>query len=100
MRYFKAAIWVATTGLLLSASFADDSVSVQDGGSRLNPATWECTAGHMVRKRNLTIDSGAQSYMFAMSGCMDPAMARRTRPAKARSGCPRPRAATSTRGAF
>jgi hypothetical protein len=100
MRYVRVAIWLVTTGLLLSASSADDSVSVQDGGPKMNRATWECTPGHMIRKRNLTIDSGAQSYMFAMSGCMDPSHGDQHPSSEGTFGMPTPSRANWYAGGF
>ena len=71
LRATLAAIILAGTGAMMG--FAEPcSVTVTDGGLHSNPATWECTPGHKVEKRNITLDSGARRYAFGSSGCCDP----------------------------
>ena len=60
-------------GMALTATGSSaEGVAVLDGGPKLNAATWECTAGHQIQKRQLTIDSGAVRYSFSICGCTDP----------------------------
>jgi len=47
-------------------------VSAADTGPQTNAATWECTAGHKIEKRRITLDSGTSRYTFLASGCVDP----------------------------
>lgn len=47
-------------------------VGVADTGSAITPATWECTAGHPIAKRTISLQSGAPNYGFLLSGCQDP----------------------------
>lgn len=47
-------------------------VTVSDTGPQKNAASWECTSGHQVEKRRITLDSGAVHYTFLASGCVDP----------------------------
>lgn len=46
-------------------------VQVHDGGSRINPATWECTPGHQILKRTVSLDGGTVRYAFQFQGCQD-----------------------------
>ena len=70
--------WELSTGVLLAAIglvFAAEGpqeVKVFDGGAKTNAATWECTAGHEIEKRRISLDSGARRYTFLISGCQDP----------------------------
>ena len=61
-------------GLLGGAFSAEaaDAVKVVDGGAQTSAATWECTAGHKIEKRRVTLDSGVVRYTFLISGCQDP----------------------------
>ena len=69
---------LALCGIILAlalpvAALAQESVSVFDGGARMVASTFECgTAGHQVKKQQITIDSGKVRYAFAYSGCTDP----------------------------
>lgn len=75
MRPYLTAV---ATGLLLGlaclAGAQDDAptVAVSDTGPQTNAATWECTPGHKIEKRRITLDSGALRYTFLASGCIDP----------------------------
>lgn len=48
-------------------------VTVHDMGVRTNPATWECEAGHEIRRQQIKLDSGAREYTIQLQGCFDPA---------------------------
>jgi len=47
-------------------------VDVSDTGAAITPATWECTAGHPIAKRTISLQSGAANYAFLIAGCQDP----------------------------
>ncbi len=100
----RTVLWGVILAVAAAPSFAADdpggAVSVYDGGAKTNPATWECTAGHTIRKHNLTIDSGAQSYMFAMSGCMDPSHGDQHPSSEGTFGMPTPTRANWYAGGF
>ena len=55
-----------------SAQEPASEVAVQDTGPLFNSATWECTPGHKIEKRRITLDSGGSRYTFLLSGCTDP----------------------------
>lgn len=61
---------VAAAGATFAAETAQ-AVKVTDAGPQINSATWECTAGHQIEKRRISLDSGARRYTFLVSGCQD-----------------------------
>ena len=48
------------------------TVSVTDSGLKTSPATYECTAGHSVKRQTVTLDSAKKRYAFVYAGCYDP----------------------------
>ncbi|MGQ9731405.1 MAG: hypothetical protein ACUVX8_09035 [Candidatus Zipacnadales bacterium] len=47
------------------------TVQAKDSGPETNTATWECTSGHTIEKRHITLDNGLQRYTFQFQGCQD-----------------------------
>lgn len=77
MRLPSVGIAVAASVLVcaLGLARADDAqprVSVHDPPPKVNAATWECTAGHEIRRQQITLDSGARTYTIQLQGCYDP----------------------------
>jgi hypothetical protein len=85
----RVLVCVGLLGVALSAKAAD-AVKVFDGGAKTNPATWECTAGHEIRKQTITLDSGALRYAFLISGCQDPSHEGKHPCAEGNFGMPEP----------
>lgn len=50
----------------------EPTVSVRYGGVRTRTASWECTPGHTVETRDISLESSTIRYAFAYSGCTDP----------------------------
>jgi len=67
----SASLVLAAAGSAFGAEPAEE-VRVFDGGPQTNAATWECTSGHPIEKRRISLDSGARRYTFLISGCQDP----------------------------
>ena len=68
---------VALACMLMGASgpgFAADAelrVSASAPAPRVNRATWECTAGHEIRRQDITLGSGERTYAIRLQGCWD-----------------------------
>jgi hypothetical protein len=98
------AVAVALAGAVwCSALRAEDRaarVSVVDGGVKTNAATWECTSGHKVEKRSITLDSGKRRYTFLASGCTDPSHGEKRPCSEGNFGMPEPISANWYWGGF
>jgi hypothetical protein len=77
-----------------------EGVKVIDGGAQMNAATWECTAGHQIRKQRITLDSGLVRYTFLASGCQDPSHEGKHPCAEGNFGMPDPTAGNWYWGGF
>jgi len=75
-------------------------VSVHDGGSHVGPASFECTPGHKVETRLVTLDSGMTKYTFRYCGCQDSSHGDRRPAAEGNFGMPAPTAANWYWGGF
>jgi len=75
-------------------------VSVADTGSANTPATWECTAGHPIAKRTISLQCGALNYGFLISGCQDPSHNGKHPCAEGNFGMPSPTSANWYWGGF
>ena len=75
-------------------------VSVQDGGSQVALATFECTRGHKVETRLISLDSGAVKYTFRYCGCVDPSHGDERPAAEGNFGMPEPTSANWYWGGF
>ena len=82
------------------AAEAPGEVSVADTGSAISPATWECTPGHPVAKRTITLQSGEKTYAFGISGCQDPSHEGKHPCAEGNFGMPAPSSANWYWGGF
>lgn len=69
---------------------AVEPVRVHDEGFQTNSATWECTPGHIIQKRRITLDSGVRRYTFLISGCQDPSHEGKHPCAEGNFGMPEP----------
>jgi hypothetical protein len=65
-----ASIALALVGFVWRTGFAAE-VQVRDTGPEINTATWECTSGHQIEKRRITLDNGRIRYTFQFQGCQD-----------------------------
>ena len=98
--------WLALVGLVGATAARwggaqpPATVRVTDSGPQPNPATWECTAGHSVEKRKITLDSGGRRYTFQISGCQDPSHAGEHPCAEGNFGMPEPTPANWYWGGF
>ena len=75
-------------------------MSVHDGGSQINPVTFECTSGHKAETRLVTLDSGAVKYTFRYCGCTDPSHGDQRPAAEGNFGMPGPTTANWYWGGF
>lgn len=65
-------------------------VSVRDSGFRTHPAQWECTPGHTVQTRDISLESSTIRYAFAYSGCTDASHGDRRPSSEGNFGMPAP----------
>lgn len=86
-------------GLHVAAAQAG-TVSVRDSGVRQSPASWECTPGHPVEKRDFALDNGAICYSFAYSGCVHPSHGEKRPSSEGNFGMPTPTRANFYAGGF
>lgn len=90
----RALCLVVTIGLLGStvpgAAEPAPAVAVHDRGVKHQPATHECTPGHKIEKRHVTLDSGAMRYALQYSGCVDPSHGDKRPSAEGNFGMPEP----------
>jgi len=59
----------------LAPASADDlqpQVTVHNPAPKVTSATWECTRGHEIHRRQITLASGEKSYTIQVQGCFDP----------------------------
>ncbi len=89
----------AAAGAVFAAETAQ-AVKVSDAGPNMNAATWECTAGHQIEKRRITLDSGVRRYTFLVSGCQDPSHEGKHPCAEGNFGMPDPTSANWYWGGF
>ena len=85
-------------GIALGAE--GDSVSVTDSGVSTRPASWECTPGHPIETRGLSLDNGLIRYSFAYSGCVHPSHGEKRPSSEGNFGMPSPTRANFYAGGF
>ena len=68
-------------------------VAVHDAGPHTGLATWECTSGHKVESRQVSLDSGAVKYTFKYTGCQDPSHGEERPSSEGNFGMPEPSSA-------
>jgi hypothetical protein len=102
MRSSNVALLTILTVIPIRAWCADEaaSVHVSDMGREVAPATWECTAGHLVAKQKVMLQTGATAYTFLASGCQDPSHQGKHPCAEGNFGMPGPTAANWYWGGF
>lgn len=85
------AIGILVVAVVLAQEAAEKPrVTVSDSGFRTNSASWECTAGHTIQTRDLTLGCGATSYRFHYSGCLDPSHGEKRPSSEGNFGMPVP----------
>jgi hypothetical protein len=77
-----------------------DEVQTKDTGPETNTATWECTPGHTIEKRRVTLDNGLRRYTFQFQGCQDPSHEGRHPCSEGNFGMPDPTTANWYWGGF
>lgn len=87
---FVVGLSAAWSAAAIPAAEPSGEVSVHDGGSKVNPATFECTRGHKVETRLISLDSGAVKYTFRYCGCVDPSHGDERPAAEGNFGMPEP----------
>jgi len=67
-------LMIALTCALTSHATAEVAprVTVNAPPAKTNRATWECEAGHEIRRQQITLDSGERAYTVQLQGCWDP----------------------------
>ncbi len=90
---------IALLGTIASAA-RGDTVSVRDSGVKTRPATWECTPGHPIEKRDFSLDNGLIRYSFAYSGCVHPSHGEKRPSSEGNFGMPSPTRANFYAGGF
>ena len=91
---------LVAVGALVARADGPEPTKVSDTGQQVAPATWECTPGHLVAKRKVTLQTGATAYTFLISGCQDPSHGGKHPCAEGNFGMPAPSAANWYWGGF
>ncbi len=98
----RMSAFLMAAALLGSLAFGaeGDSVSATDSGVSTHPASWECTPGHPIEKRDFSLDNGLIHYSFAYSGCVHPSHGEKRPSSEGNFGMPTPTRANFYAGGF
>jgi len=98
----RMSAFLVVAALLGSVAFGaeGDSVSARDSGVSTRPASWECTPGHPIETRGLSLDNGLIRYSFAYSGCVHPSHGEKRPSSEGNFGMPSPTRANFYAGGF
>ena len=90
-------VWPAVGG---QAAEPGSDVSVQDSGSQIQPATYECNPSHKAETHSVSLQSGSLKYTFRYRGCVDPSHGDARPAAEGNFGMPEPTSANWYWGGF